>query len=437
MYPNLYYAFRDLFGVEINGLRFINSFGFFVAISFLVAAFILSKELKRKERAGLLQGQPVKIIVGSPASAGELLLNALLGFILGYKFIGLFLADKSQSADPQTFIFSTQGNWPVGIALAILFAGLKWYEKNKRKLAKPEEKTIRIWPHDRVGDLVIFAALFGFLGAKIFHNLENWNEFWKSPIEALLSFSGLTFYGGLICAALAIFYYARKHKIGFRHLCDSVAPALMIAYALGRIGCQVSGDGDWGILNSAYTTTVQSEVIPATPETFQRNIEFNRAFYQKEFGITDVKNVPHKSVAAPSWIPVWMVAYNYPHNVVNNGMGIVGCTDDQYCQQLPSPVFPTPFYETIVGLLLFAFLWSIRKRMTIPGTLFAVYLIVNGIERFFIEKIRVNTTYNIFGFHPTQAELIAVALIIFGIILYIYLKRKGPVSAKPTTPTDN
>jgi hypothetical protein len=57
MYPNLYYAFRDIFGREWNGLRFINSFGFFVAIAFLVAAFILVLELKRKERAGLLQVQ--------------------------------------------------------------------------------------------------------------------------------------------------------------------------------------------------------------------------------------------------------------------------------------------------------------------------------------------------------------------------------------------
>ena len=51
MYPNLYYAFKDLFGVDWGGLRFINSFGFFVALSFLAAAWVLTRELKRKERA--------------------------------------------------------------------------------------------------------------------------------------------------------------------------------------------------------------------------------------------------------------------------------------------------------------------------------------------------------------------------------------------------
>ena len=430
MYPNLYYAFRDIFGVELNGLRYINSFGFFVAIAFLIAAFVLAKELKRKERIGLLHGKDVKIVIGKPASMADLLMNFALGFLLGFKFVGLFISGNGSSVDPQQFIFSSAGSWPAGLTLAVLFTGIKWWEKNKRKLAKPEERTIRIWPHDRVGDIVIFAALFGFLGAKVFHNLENWDEFWKSPVEALLSFSGLTFYGGLICATLAIWYYARKHKIGFRHLCDAAAPALLIGYAIGRIGCQVSGDGDWGIPNSAYvTSTTESKALSATADQFQLNLTLNANYYSKEFSTIDFAKVPHTSVVAPSWLPVWMVAYHYPHNVINNGVPINGCSDRQYCEQLPSPVFPTPFYESVMGFILFLFLWGIRKRFKIAGTLFAFYLVLNGLERFFIEKIRVNTKYSIFGFHPTQAELISAFLVIIGIGLYIYLKRKA-ASAK-------
>jgi Prolipoprotein diacylglyceryl transferase. len=63
--------------------------------------------------------------------------------------------------------------------------------------------------------------------------------------------------------------------------------------------------------------------------------------------------------------------------------------------------------------------------MKVAGTLFAVYLVVNGIERFFIEKIRVNTTYSGLPFQPTQAELISLGLIIGGIILYVTLKRRA------------
>jgi len=425
MYPNLYYAFKDIFGVNWNGLRFINSFGFFVALSFLAAAYILTIELKRKERAGLLTGQDVKMIVGKPASAGELLLNFLLGFLLGYKIIGLFISGKA-SGDPQQFIFSSEGNWPVGIALGILFAGLKWWERHKQKLDKPEERTIRIWPHDRVGDLVIYAALFGFLGAKIFHNLENWNDFVANPVEALLSFSGLTFYGGLICAAVAIWFYTRKHKINFTLLCDAIAPALILAYSIGRIGCQVAGDGDWGVLNSAYVTEPgpKSKVVLADTATFQRTLQSNSNFYLRNFQVNNTAEIPHISVKAPGWLPNWLFAYTYPHNVVNEGVRIPGCTDEQYCNQLPIPVFPTPFYETVCSFFLFLLLWSLRKKLKAPGTLFGVYLMVNGIERFLVEQIRVNTKYSIFGFHPTQAEIIAVLLVIGGGALYFIMKRK-------------
>ena len=68
--------------------------------------------------------------------------------------------------------------------------------------------------------------------------------------------------------------------------------------------------------------------------------------------------------------------------------------------------------------------------MKVPGTLFAVYIFVNGIERFLIEKIRVNTTYSIFGFHPTQAELIAAGLVIGGVLLYIILMRRSAPAVK-------
>jgi phosphatidylglycerol:prolipoprotein diacylglycerol transferase len=424
MYPNLYYAFRDLFGAEVKWLRFVNSFGFFVALAFLVAAWVLTLELKRKERVGLMPGKDVKITVGKPAGIGDLLLNFILGFVMGYKIVGLFLADSTTAADPQAFIFSSEGNWPVGIGLGLLMAGVKWWEKNKQKLAVPEDRVVRIWPHDRVGDIVIYAAVFGFAGAKVFHNLENWNDFIKNPIEALLSFSGLTFYGGLICAAIAIRVYAKRHQIGFKHLCDSAAPALMIAYAVGRLGCQVSGDGDWGILNSAYVTTPDSKVVLADQGQFQGTLEANNRFYLKTFMVDSLSDVHHKSVKAPSWLPDWMVAYHYPHNVINEGTAISGCADAQYCSQLPIPVFPTPFYESIVSFALFLLLWSLRSRLKVAGTMFAVYLMVNGIERFFVEKIRVNTKYDIFGFHPTQAELISAGLVISGAILYIYLTRK-------------
>jgi prolipoprotein diacylglyceryl transferase len=385
MYPNLYFAFKDLFGIEIEKLRFVNSFGFFVAIAFILAAVVLVAELRRKSKQGLLQPTEMQIVVGQPATTGELVLNFLLGFLLGYKILALFIMSSSATEDPQAFIFSSLGSWPTGIGLGLLFAGLKWWEKNKQKLAKPEKRTVRIWPHDRVGEITIIALVFGLLGAKLFDIFENWSAFLKQPSDFIFSPSGLTFYGGLICAALAIWWYARKHKIGFWHLNDAAAPVLMLAYAVGRIGCQVAGDGDWGINNTSDKPL--------------------------------------------SWLPDWMWSYTYPHNVNEVGDPIAGCVG-KYCNELPVGVYPTPFYETIACLIIFGILWSLRKKLKVPGTMFALYLMFNGVERFFIEKIRVNTTLDLFGFKPTQAEVISTLLFLSGLALWIYLKRayKGPKS---------
>ena len=383
MYPNLYYAFKDLFGVEWKFLRFVNSFGFFVAIAFIICAIVLANELRRKSKQGLFQPTEMQVTVGQPATLLDIGLNFLLGFLLGYKIVALFILDSSATQDPQAFIFSTLGSWPAGIGLGLLFAGLKWYEKNKQKLDKPEKRTVRIWPHDRVGEITIMALIFGLLGAKLFDIFENWNDFLKHPSAYIFSAQGLTFYGGLICAGLAIWWYAKRHKIVFWHLNDAMAPTMMLAYSLGRIGCQVSGDGDWGIEN-------------IRPKPF-------------------------------SWLPDWMWSYRFPHNVneMDPGVMIPGCTDTKFCNQLSAGHYPTSLYEIIVCFILFLLIWFVRKKFKIPGTLFAFYLILNGMERFFIEKIRVNTRISLFGFHPTQAEVISILLFLSGVIIWVILTRKS------------
>jgi len=428
MYPNLYYAFKDLFNIEWKPLRFINSFGFFVALAFILAAVTLATELRRKGKEGLLQPTEINVVVGRPASIIELLLNFLLGFVLGYKILALFIMDSSVTNDPQSFIFSGLGSWPAGIVLGLVFAGVKWWEKNKQKLPKPELRKIRFWPHDRVGEITIIALIFGLLGAKLFDIFENWSDFLKDPSSFIFSPAGLTFYGGLICAALAIWVYAKKNKIGLWHLNDAAAPALMFAYAIGRIGCQVSGDGDWGIYNSAYSVDDRSKITVSAPGQFQKVLETNSTFFLRDH--KSLKDVPNKNITKPgvlSFLPNWVFAYDFPHNVNDEGIRIADCATDKYCNHLPAPVFPTSFYETGVCLLLFLVLWALRKKLKIPGTLFAVYLMLNGIERFFIEKIRVNNRMNLFGFHPTQAEVISTLLFVTGLILLIMLKRKTSI----------
>jgi len=439
MYPNLYYIFKDWFGVDWKALSFLNTFGLMVAIAFIVAAIVLTSEFKRKEKLGLLFPREESITVGKPASIAELLLNFIGGFLFAYKLLGLFL-DKPDDITAQDYIFSRDGNLLAGLITGILLASLKWWEKNKQKLKEPEQRVVRIWPHDRVGDIVIIGLIFGILGAKLFDDFEHWNDFIKDPIGMILSPSGLTFYGGLIVAALAIFWYAYKRGIQLTHLIDVAAPALMIAYAIGRIGCQLSGDGDWGIYNSAYITDpVTYKVVQVKPDDFQKQLQRYSLYFLDgkvldsgtvyPIEVTDRKSaslseVPYKSFKAPSFLPTWMVAYNFPNNVNKDGIRILN-SSEEHNRVLPVPVFPTSFYETVTCTLLFLFLWGIRKRIKIPGMMFGIYLIVNGLERFFIEQIRVNIHYPFLGFYTSQAEIIACCLILIGLGMVIILKSKA------------
>ena len=74
-----------------------------------------------------------------------------------------------------------------------------------------------------------------------------------------------------------------------------------------------------------------------------------------------------------------------------------------------------------MSFILFGLLWYLRKKINIPGMIFGIYLIVSGLERFLIEKIRVNTTYTLFGKEITQAEIISSTMVIIGIIIVYQL----------------
>jgi prolipoprotein diacylglyceryltransferase len=78
-----------------------------------------------------------------------------------------------------------------------------------------------------------------------------------------------------------------------------------------------------------------------------------------------------------------------------------------------------------MGMAIFAFLWSIRSKINIPGFMWSIYLIFNGLERFLIESIRVNSKYHTFGISYTQAELISTILILLGIIGIFWSIKNG------------
>lgn len=417
MYPDFYFLFRELFGIDLPVLSLFKTFGFLVAMGFFAGGYLIYLELKRKEEEGRIGFVIEEITTGKPLTWQDYLGSGVVSFLVGFKFLGMVLDWQKASPDPLSYLFSSSGSLLGGLALTAIIHVYKTLE-NKKEVAKGlVTKKVKTYPHVRVGDICVIAALGGFAGAKIFNAFETWDSFVQDPLGSLLSSSGLTFYGGLIVATLALWYYSRRIRLDFRHLCDAAAPALILAYGIGRLGCQVSGDGDWGIYNSAYITDSTGKVQPAP----SRNFADNQALYPEYFKRHEKEGIDHRYVPGPSFLPRWLLAYNYPHNVNNVGVPLKDCKGD-YCSVLPQPVFPTPLYETILTVLIFLLLWGIRKKLHTPLGMFGIYLVLNGIERFFIEQIRVNYKYDWGFLHPTQAEILAVAIALLGVFFFLFRK---------------
>ena len=225
-----------------------------------------------------------------------------------------------------------------------------------------------------VSFVALLAAISGIIGAKIggiadallSGNVHSISFFWSE--------SGFSFYGGLIAATATLWFYYKRKKIHPLIMADAIAPGLMLAYAVGRMGCHIAGDGDWGIPNHL------------------------------------AKPIP--------WLPDWSWAYSYPHNVLRAGIEITGCTWDDYCYRLLEPVFPTALYECVITLVLFSVLWRLRKKTSTIGRTASLYLVLTGVERFFIEFIRINPRLFFGGLSLTQAQLVSLVFISLGMVIY-------------------
>ena len=226
--------------------------------------------------------------------------------------------------------------------------------------------------------ITLIALIAGVAGSKILFLLENWDYFVEDPFGMAFSPSGLTFYGGFLLAALSIYMYLKKRGIKFLLGADAIAPGLLLAYGIARIGCHLAGDGDYGF-----------------PTSLPWGTDYSKGTYPPSIAF---RNVPE-------------IAGRYPGGIV---------PDHTLCH-------PTPVYEFLLCAILFLVLWRLRTRLQPTGKLFMLYLIFAGLERFFIEFIRVNPR---FALGLSEAQLIALALVCVGVIGWSRLGN-NPTSRQP------
>jgi phosphatidylglycerol:prolipoprotein diacylglycerol transferase len=213
--------------------------------------------------------------------------------------------------------------------------------------------------HRAVWDMAIVSTLAGIVGARAFDILDNADRFIADPLSMILTRTGFSIYGGLCFGILAGVIFVKRRSIPVIPMLDATAPSIMLGYGIGRLGCQLAGDGDWGI----------------------------------------AANMALK----PARLPEWLWAQTYDGNIA----GVIIA---------PPGVYPTPLYETVMALAIFAVLWLLRFHKHRPGYLFALFLLLAGFERIVVEKIRVNVRYDILGTYVTQAEIISLLLIIAGLV---------------------
>jgi phosphatidylglycerol:prolipoprotein diacylglycerol transferase len=218
-------------------------------------------------------------------------------------------------------------------------------------------------------------GLAGIAGARLYHLLETPREFFANPWPLLFSTMGFAWFGAVVGGFIALVFLARSYRMSLLLMLDVVSPAAALGYGVGRIGCLVSGDGDYGIPTSLpWGMSFPNGLVPTMGTCLERG---------------------------------------WPAN----------------CR-----VHPTPIYEFLAALVIAHFLWRVWKPAASEGKrsaqtgqpagrVFAWYLIGTGIVRFLIEFIRINPP-SLFGL--TNAQNASVVSVVAGVLLLFLLRGKIP-----------
>jgi phosphatidylglycerol---prolipoprotein diacylglyceryl transferase len=262
----------------------------------------------------------------------------------------------------------TVTSFGVMIALSFVVGGWVLARELKSRGQDPEHA----W------DLCGYAAIFGILGAKIYYLFLHWPETAANPGHAILSRSGLVWYGGFILAALAVLFRLHRLKLPIPTFADACAPTLAAGYAIGRLGCFLVGDDYGSPTNLPWGIAFPNGAPPSTAGNL------------RAFGEQIPASVPDGTVMA---------------------------------------VHPTQLYETAMSLAILFILWKLRPKVATPGALFCIWLALAGIERFVVEIFRAKDDRLLGAF--SVAQLISVLILIVGVAGYSILTRRAARHPSP------
>jgi len=231
---------------------------------------------------------------------------------------------------------------------------------------------------DKAWDLVFMGVIGGIAGAKLYYILLNYERLTTDPGALILSRGGLVWYGGFLLATALVVWEIRRQKMSLPKMADIIAPALALAYAVGRMGCFLVGD-DWGRPTDSW------------------------------LGIAFPRGTPATSVI----------------NIERLGIAVDPELIEKYGQIVP--VHPTQLYEVGLSTLIFFFLWKMRGDARASGWIFMLWLALAGAERFAVEFLRAKDD-RFFGV-LTLAQVISLAIVAAGVIGMTRVSREPVVAS--------
>ena len=258
---------------------------------------------------------------------------------------------------------------------------------------------------------IAIPCLAGIAGAKLYHVLETPREFFAHPASELFSQFGFAWFGGLIAGFAAFAWMARREKVPLPVMMDAGSPAAALGYGIGRIGCFLSGDGDYGVPTSLpWGMSFPNGLVPTTERVHP----------------TPIYELLAACVIA--WVLWRLGARQIAEARARSAASRSGGSKERAPSEMARTAAVVPQAQARRG----APLLPVRG-----GEVFAAYLLLTGVARFLVEFIRINPRSVLAGtpLAMSNAQAASLASIVAGAVLWWRVRRRLEASGtKGTEP---